>query len=221
MVTKLLMAAWMAYTHWSVVATQSLCMRTCSPRKVFKMKTFLRLDFLTPGSINAPFRSTLSSGCPCPLIWNTNTHWVRKTLTLFYQDSGKTYTFFQMLYYRVFTLISTVFFVLNLFSILFHLLYSISAQVRSYKDQRCKILATDRPPREELWNMRGAGRKWYCSLSPSICPLSPPTNLYYPQNTQRIIYSDRPTFLSALFLWWMDSTFKEICVEHKLYIFFI
>lgn len=141
MVTRLLMAAWMAYTHSSVVATQSLCMRTCSPRKVFKMKTFLRLDFLTPGSINAPFRSTLSSGCPCPLIWNTNTHWVRKILTLFYQDSGKTYKFFQMLYYRVFTLISTVFFVLNLFSILFHLLYSISAQVRSIL-QRSEILST-------------------------------------------------------------------------------
>lgn len=170
MVTKLLMAAWMAYTHWSVVATQSLCMRTCSPRKVFKMKTFLRLDFLTPGSINAPFRSTLSSGCPCPLIWNTNTHRVRKTHTLFYQDSGKTYKFFQMLYYRVFTLVSTVFFVLNLFSILFHLLYSISAQVRSYKDQIYKILATDRPPWEELRNMRGAGRKWYCSLSPQSVP---------------------------------------------------
>lgn len=217
MVTKLLMAAWMAYTHWSVVATQSLCMRTCSPRKVFKMKTFLRLDFLTPGSINAPFRSTLSSGCPCPLIWNTNTHWVRKTLNLFYQDSGKTYKFFQMLYYRLFTLISTVFFVLNLFSILFHLLYSISAQVRSLKDQRYKILATDRPPREELWNMRGARRKWYCSLSPSYVLTC--TILY--QSSKRIICPDRPTFLTTLFLWWMDSTFKEICVEHKLYFFYL
>lgn len=96
MVTKLLMAVWIACTHWSVVATQSLCISTCSPRKVFKMKTFLRLDFLTPGSINAPFRSTLSSGCPCPLIWNTNTHSFRKTLSLFSQDSGTIVHFFQI-----------------------------------------------------------------------------------------------------------------------------
>lgn len=195
MVTKLLMAAWMAYTHWSVVATQSLCMRTCSPRKVFKMKTFLRLDFLTPGSINAPFRSTLSSGCPCPLIWNTNTHWVRKTHSLFYQDSGKTYKFFQMLYYRVFTLISTVFFVLNLLSILFHLLYSISAQVRSYKDQRYKILATDGLHYEkscEIWGVLG-GNDIVLSLPQSVpSPSNVLTCSILYQSTKRIIYPDFP-----------------------------
>lgn len=57
---------------------------------------------------------------------------------------------------------------------------------------------------EELWRIRGAGRKLYCSLS-----LFLPSPLHY---HMRVTHSNHPIFLSALFLFQVDiHTMDKTC----------
>lgn len=103
--------------------------------------------------------------------------------------------------YWICSLFYSIYFILSLHR-------SDPTKIRDIKDW----LLTDHHKKScEIWGVR-EGNDIVLSLPQSVLTC---TILY--QSTKRIIYPDRPTFLSTLFLWWMDvPIFKKVCVEHKL-----